>query len=76
MSVLVFVTEEDGHRVAEQTGHKEEAKKETRDRNKQKEKRTGGTSFGAPMKPRPGYGVWPTLVPRDLVRQNVEILEA
>lgn len=36
----------------------------------------GGTSFGAPMKPRPVFGVWPTLVPRSLVTQRVEILEA
>lgn len=36
----------------------------------------GGTSFGTPMKPRPVYGSWPTLIPRDFVKQTVEILEA
>ncbi|CAL8981374.1 hypothetical protein RHODGE_RHODGE_04448 [Rhodoplanes serenus] len=35
----------------------------------------GGTSFGTPMKPRPVYGVWPTLVPRHTVTQRVSILE-
>ncbi len=36
----------------------------------------GGTSFGTPMKPRPVYGSWPTLIPRDFITQSVEILEA
>jgi len=36
----------------------------------------GGTSFGAPMKPRPVVSLWPTLVPREFVKQTVEILEA
>ncbi|UOA17199.1 acyclic terpene utilization AtuA family protein [Sulfitobacter dubius] len=36
----------------------------------------GGTSFGTPMKPRPVYGSWPTLIPRDFIKQTVEILEA
>lgn len=36
----------------------------------------GGTSFGTPMKARPVVAVWPTLIPRELIRQNVEILEA
>jgi hypothetical protein len=36
----------------------------------------GGTSFGTPLKPRPVVSLWPTLVPRDAVRQSVEILEA
>lgn len=35
----------------------------------------GGTSFGTPIKPRPVIALWPTLVPRELVKQNVEILE-
>ena len=35
----------------------------------------GGTSFGTPIKPRPVIALWPTLVPRELVRQTVEILE-
>jgi hypothetical protein len=36
----------------------------------------GGTSFGAPIKPRPVVSLWPTLIPRELVVQSVEILEA
>ncbi len=36
----------------------------------------GGTSFGTPMKPRPVYGVWPTLIPRSCISQTVDILEA
>lgn len=36
----------------------------------------GGTSFGAPMKPRPVVSLWPTLVPREFVQQTVTILEA
>lgn len=36
----------------------------------------GGTSFGTPIKPRPVVSLWPTLVPREFVRQRVEILEA
>jgi NAD(P)H-dependent flavin oxidoreductase YrpB (nitropropane dioxygenase family) len=36
----------------------------------------GGTSFGAPIKPRPVIALWPTLVPREFVKQTVEILEA
>jgi hypothetical protein len=36
----------------------------------------GGTSFGTPMKPRPVISLWPTLIPREAVRQTVTILEA
>jgi hypothetical protein len=36
----------------------------------------GGTSFGAPIKPRPVVSLWPTLIPREFVKQTVEILEA
>lgn len=36
----------------------------------------GGTSFGTPMKARPVVALWPTLVPHELIRQRVEILEA
>ena len=36
----------------------------------------GGTSFGTPIKPRPVVSLWPTMVPREFVRQTVEILEA
>lgn len=36
----------------------------------------GGTSFGTPIKPRPVFALWPTLVPREFVKTRVEILEA
>lgn len=36
----------------------------------------GGTSFGTPIKPRPVIALWPTLVPRECIRQTVTILEA
>lgn len=36
----------------------------------------GGTSFGTPIKPRPVISLWPTLIPRSLVKQTVEILKA
>lgn len=36
----------------------------------------GGTSFGTPMKPRPVVSLWPTLVPRELIKAHTEILEA
>lgn len=34
----------------------------------------GGTSFGAPLKPRPVISAWPTLIPRGVVRQSVKML--
>ena len=36
----------------------------------------GGTSFGAPLKPRPVVAAWPTMIPRGFVRQTVTTLEA
>ena len=36
----------------------------------------GGTSFGTPIKPRPVVSLWPTLIPRQYVRQTVEVLQA
>jgi len=36
----------------------------------------GGTSFGAPMKPRPIVSLWPTLIPRSWVQQSVTTLTA
>ncbi len=36
----------------------------------------GGTSFGAPMRPRPVLTLWPALVPRSVVTQRVTVLEA
>ena len=35
----------------------------------------GGTSFGAPIKPRPVVSLWPTLIPAHLVQQSVTIWE-
>lgn len=36
----------------------------------------GGTSFGTPMKARPIVALWPTLIPREFVRQTTDILVA
>ncbi|OVZ59430.1 hypothetical protein CDO44_12545 [Pigmentiphaga sp. NML080357] len=36
----------------------------------------GGTSFGAPLKPRPVISLWPTLVPREFVKQTTDIITA
>jgi hypothetical protein len=36
----------------------------------------GGTSFGAPIKPRPVISLWPTLIPREFVQVRTELLEA
>lgn len=36
----------------------------------------GGTSFGTPMKSRPIVALWPTLIPREFVRQTTDILVA
>jgi len=36
----------------------------------------GGTSFGAPIKSRPALSLWPILVPRELMPQHIELLEA
>lgn len=34
-----------------------------------------GTAFGVPFRPRPVVALWPTLIPRDAVKQNVLIEE-
>ena len=65
-----------GLRVAIHTASREEAEKVRRACTHLWIMGPGGTSFGTPMKPRPVVAAWPTLVPRDVVRQNVEILEA
>jgi hypothetical protein len=65
-----------GLRVAVHTDTKAEAEKVRRACAQLWIMGPGGTSFGAPLKPRPVISVWPTLVPRDAVRQRVEILEA
>jgi len=36
----------------------------------------GGTSFGTPMKSRPIVALWPTLIPREFVRQTTDIFVA
>ena len=65
-----------GLRVAVRTRTQEEAEKVRRACSHLWIMGPGGTSFGAPLKPRPIIALWPTLVPRELVRQRVEILEA
>jgi hypothetical protein len=65
-----------GLRVAVHTETKEEAEKVRRACSQLWIMGPGGTSFGTPIKPRPAYGLWPTLVPRSFINQTVEILEA
>lgn len=65
-----------GLRVAVHTASREEADKVRRACAQLWIMGPGGTSFGTPMKPRPVYGVWPTLVPKSLVTQRVSLLEA
>ena len=65
-----------GLRVAVHTATREEADKVRRACTHLWIMGPGGTSFGTPMKARPVVAVWPTLVPRDVVRQSVDILEA
>jgi len=36
----------------------------------------GGTSFGAPFKPRPAISLWPTYIDRNMVTQKMEIIES
>jgi hypothetical protein len=65
-----------GLRVAVKTNSRDEAEKVRRACSNLWIMGPGGTSFGTPMKPRPVISCWPTLVPRSVVEQNVEILEA
>lgn len=65
-----------GLRVAAHTESKAEAEKVRRACSQLWIMGPGGTSFGAPMKPRPVFGVWPTLIPRSFIEQSFEILEA
>ncbi|MDB5592445.1 acyclic terpene utilization AtuA family protein [Enterovirga sp.] len=74
--VPTYDPNEVGLRVAVHTDTKAEAEKVRRACAQLWIMGPGGTSFGAPLKPRPVISVWPTLVPRDAVRQRVEILEA
>lgn len=65
-----------GLRVAVRTRTKDEAEKVRRACAHMWIMGPGGTSFGTPMKPRPVVSLWPTLIPRELVRQTVTVLEA
>jgi hypothetical protein len=65
-----------GLRVAVRTRSRQEAEKVRRACAHMWIMGPGGTSFGAPMKPRPIVSTWPTLVPREFVQQTVTILEA
>ncbi|MWD26031.1 acyclic terpene utilization AtuA family protein [Aquicoccus sp. SCR17] len=64
-----------GLRVAVHTDTKEEAEKVRRACSQLWIMGPGGTSFGTPIKPRPVYALWPTLIPRGSVSQTMEILE-
>lgn len=64
-----------GLRVAVHTASREEADKVRKACSHLWIMGPGGTSFGTPMKPRAVVAVWPTLIPRELIAQNVEILE-
>lgn len=64
-----------GLRVAVRTRSKDEAEKVRRACAHMWIMGPGGTSFGAPMKPRPVVSLWPTLVPRKLIQQTVTVLE-
>lgn len=63
-----------GLRVAVKTTTRDEAEKVRRACSQMWIMGPGGTSFGAPMKPRPTLALWPTLVPRELVPHSVEYL--
>jgi hypothetical protein len=71
-----FDHNEVGLRVAVRTRTRQEAEKVRRACAHMWIMGPGGTSFGAPMKPRPVVSTWPTLVPREFVRQTVTLLEA
>lgn len=64
-----------GLRVAVRTRTQEEAEKVRRACAHLWIMGPGGTAFGVPLKPRPVVALWPTLVPRGVVRQTVDILE-
>lgn len=64
-----------GLRVAVRTQTREQAEKVRRACSQLWIIGPGGTSFGAPLKPRPVIAVWPTLIPRNAIRQTVNVLE-
>jgi len=63
-----------GLRIAVKMATREEAEKVRRACSQMWIMGPGGTSFGAPMKPRPTLALWPTLVPRELVPHAVEYI--
>ena len=65
-----------GLRVAVRTRTREEAEKVRRACANLWIMGPGGTSFGAPLKPRPVVSAWPTLIPRELIPQHVTMMEA
>lgn len=65
-----------GLRCAVRTRTKEEAEKVRRAGSHLWIMGPGGTSFGTPIKPRPVVSLWPTLIPREFVKQTVDVLEA
>lgn len=65
-----------GLRVAVKTSSRAEAEKVRRACSQLWIMGPGGTSFGAPLKPRPVIAAWPALVPREFVKQSVDILVA
>ena len=73
---LTYEPNEIGLRVAVKTRDREEAEKVRRACAQLWIMGPGGTAFGTPMKPRPVIAAWPALVPKELVKQSVEILVA
>ncbi len=75
-AAIDYEPNEVGLRVAVRTRSRAEADKVRRACSHMWIMGPGGTSFGAPIKPRPIVSTWPTLIPRSLVTQTVQILEA
>ncbi|MFG1302941.1 acyclic terpene utilization AtuA family protein [Xanthobacter autotrophicus] len=65
-----------GLRVAVKTKTRDEAEKVRRACSNLWIMGPGGTSFGAPLKPRPVIAAWPTLVPRELIAQTIDLMVA
>jgi len=65
-----------GLRVAVRTRTRDEAEKVRRACSHLWIMGPGGTSFGAPFKPRPAISLWPTLIDRELVSHHMEIIES
>ena len=65
-----------GLRVAVRTRTRDEAEKVRRACSHLWIMGPGGTSFGAPMKPRPVINLWPTLIDRSLVPHTMEVIRS